>query len=861
MGSNNDDNIEESQEKALKDAPSPNDANSEAQARQALVSAIMRDTNLSPQERQQKIREVLSTPHSADHQALDFHSKSEEDPQLSPSIDIPHPPSSRQELMQEVMKDSTLSPRTKQYKIQDILSGENTAPSSPSKNPTPESTDRSKLKPPPPNSASIGAVASQGDDPAQSKSSRTMTKVSASVVATPTTLSEPNIVGNSANAGNTRGSCMSSETVEAVEPDEPNRNGVGVVAMSNARLPRKSRQSGNTPMSPVVGRSADPAFRKSRASVGTSQSNVSATTDDAAQKAAARASYMAQLEPSDRAAGDESEDQTPPSNVERTLQTSGAFAVSTRRVDVRPSLNVPVAAQDQQPPVLAPAQVETYAEVGLSNPAIVESNTGGVQAYVAGESDAPVIASTAVVTEAELEAADKKEQRRCFRIGMLLCCLVVIAVAIPVAIVVTKDDSELAPTETPTSFPTASPTAAPTSQTYVTLLNTLEELYDDDESFSAAFANSESAQSQAARWATQIAPLGLDGNDPRMISRYALAAFYFSTGGDDWYRCGANSNNCESEREWLTSDDECSWDSITCDDNGTVVDIFFQSSVAEGNNINGTLPSDIAFLSGLQRFVLSNEGLRGTVPQFWSRLSTLTTVLLGGNDLSGTFPDFLLAPNTLLGTVFMGENRISGSLPTLTSPSLNVLRLSDNLITGTLPQLDLPELVELYLDENILSGTISVGLYTLTSLQSLRLGENAHLSGTISESIGQLSALEQLRMAGTDVGGTIPSALFGLVQLNRIELSDGRFSGTLSEEFSKLTNITNIRLANNTFSGTFPSMAFVSLDSLKVLELHGNNITGVVSEALCNRTGDSFFDIGVLTVDCDEVQCECCDCY
>lgn len=43
------------------------------------------------------------------------------------------------------------------------------------------------------------------------------------------------------------------------------------------------------------------------------------------------------------------------------------------------------------------------------------------------------------------------------------------------------------------------------------------------------------------------------------------------------------------------------------------------------------------------------------------------------------------------------------------------------------------------------------------------------------------------------------------------------------------------------------------------LELQGNDVTGAVSEGLCNRTGIKFFDISVLTVDCDEVNCTCCN--
>ena len=46
------------------------------------------------------------------------------------------------------------------------------------------------------------------------------------------------------------------------------------------------------------------------------------------------------------------------------------------------------------------------------------------------------------------------------------------------------------------------------------------------------------------------------------------------------------------------------------------------------------------------------------------------------------------------------------------------------------------------------------------------------------------------------------------------------------------------------------------------LQLHANDLSGSVSEELCNRRGEGFKDIQVLTVDClgdaPEVSCTCC---
>ena len=47
---------------------------------------------------------------------------------------------------------------------------------------------------------------------------------------------------------------------------------------------------------------------------------------------------------------------------------------------------------------------------------------------------------------------------------------------------------------------------------------------------------------------------------------------------------------------------------------------------------------------------------------------------------------------------------------------------------------------------------------------------------------------------------------------------------------------------------------------IDVLTLDGNDLSGSVSQNLCGRTGDGFFDLKELTVDCDVIACECCNC-
>lgn len=313
-----------------------------------------------------------------------------------------------------------------------------------------------------------------------------------------------------------------------------------------------------------------------------------------------------------------------------------------------------------------------------------------------------------VVTDAAIEEEDKKKQSRLLRIGGGVFCCLLIAIVVPVAVVVPGGDP--GGVVNITESPSMAPSAPPTGATFAELLNALEPLYPSKEAFEEAFSDYDTPQYKAADWATNVAPLQLSGSDPRMISRYALATFYYATEGDDWERCGVGSTNCDTGREWLTAENECDWLAISCEDPSggdyTVVELFFRKYIREllfkctmflicyvcfvaptgpfGNNVAGTLPFEVALLTGLGRIVLSKQKLSGSIPETWTGLTNLNTLIIGTNELTGTFPDFLLQ-NTLLGSLYVSSNKLSGLLPPLSSASVVDLRFDYNNITGPIP--------------------------------------------------------------------------------------------------------------------------------------------------------------------------------
>lgn len=110
-----------------------------------------------------------------------------------------------------------------------------------------------------------------------------------------------------------------------------------------------------------------------------------------------------------------------------------------------------------------------------------------------------------------------------------------------------------------------------------------------------------------------------------LARRYVLTAFYFSLKGWLWKEDG----------NWLHEDDECTWNGITCNQNGAVTSISLKH-----NNLKGSLPEELRHLSLLEAFHVSQNSISGTLPTALSKLpklGTCTPTTRTGHNLSCLF--------------------------------------------------------------------------------------------------------------------------------------------------------------------------------------------------------------------------------
>jgi hypothetical protein len=202
--------------------------------------------------------------------------------------------------------------------------------------------------------------------------------------------------------------------------------------------------------------------------------------------------------------------------------------------------------------------------------------------------------------------------------------------------------------------------------------------------------------------------------------RSALLALYDATDGSGW----------TDNSGWLGAvDTECTWFGITCDgvDNVTGVDL-------HANNLNGSIPAELADLTYLRQIKLFSNQLTGGIPPQLGDLSSLERLHLYDNQLTGSIPPELANPTTLL-ELYLQDNQLSGSIPPeLGSTQLLKLRLNNNQLSGSIPAElgSVTTLRTLLLSSNSLSGEIPVELENLTELLGINIAWNALYSDDAS---------------------------------------------------------------------------------------------------------------------------------
>ncbi|KAG5609794.1 hypothetical protein H5410_021075 [Solanum commersonii] len=200
-----------------------------------------------------------------------------------------------------------------------------------------------------------------------------------------------------------------------------------------------------------------------------------------------------------------------------------------------------------------------------------------------------------------------------------------------------------------------------------------------------------------------------------------------------------------------------------------------------GNNLIGSIPSDVGRLKQLQGLYLHNNKSQGHIAEEVCHLSNLVELTLDDNELTGLIPEYI-GYLSMLQVISLSSNTLSSTFPlSLWKMSgLLIVDVSQNSIEGEVPSDigGLKTIVELDLSCNHFSGMIPSQLGELQNLKSLDLSNNSFLD-SIPLSFAKLISLEYLDLSLNALSGTIPKSLEKLLYLKAINVSFNNLEGEI----------------------------------------------------------------------------------
>ncbi|XP_030939024.1 receptor-like protein 6 isoform X2 [Quercus lobata] len=295
------------------------------------------------------------------------------------------------------------------------------------------------------------------------------------------------------------------------------------------------------------------------------------------------------------------------------------------------------------------------------------------------------------------------------------------------------------------------------------------------------------------------------------------------------------------------------------------------------NYLEGPIPTSIGKLQSLGTLLFSSNNFNGSfqLNVFLQQLTNLIELDLSDNSLlieyNGTnssltpfplikslrlaslklktFPSFLRNQTSLL-ILDLSRNQIHGEIPNwIWELDLTHLNLSYNYLEGPLPSLSSFGILDLR--SNQFQGQLPT---PLPSCSYLDLSLN-NFSSVIPIDIGNsLSNTGFLYLSSNKLNGHIPEAICNATSLYFLDLSNNSLSGTIPHcliAMSETLKVLNLRRNNLTgkISDVFPSNC-----RLQTLSLNRNLLEGMVPNSLANCTNLELLDIGNNRIQ-DEFPC------
>ncbi|KAF3786961.1 Receptor-like protein 12 [Nymphaea thermarum] len=242
------------------------------------------------------------------------------------------------------------------------------------------------------------------------------------------------------------------------------------------------------------------------------------------------------------------------------------------------------------------------------------------------------------------------------------------------------------------------------------------------------------------------------------------------------------------------------------------------------NGFTGTLPSLNA--STIMEIDLSVNRLLEPIPETFIELHGLTTLKLDNNLLTGPIPLALLNLPSLK-TVDLSNNNLTGSISQFTNASslLETLDLSNNSLIGEIPSSisSLSQLKVIVLSFNKFSGTVDISLFMgMKNLSKLVLSENRlTVADGSPRPRDEVARLTTLQLSSCNIQ-KFPESLRYQTNLTILDLGNNNITGSIPSWLWGVRNLQHLNLSHNMLTGLEKPMDIGNRTSLVMLDLHSN---------------------------------------
>ncbi|XP_058079142.1 receptor protein kinase TMK1-like [Magnolia sinica] len=258
--------------------------------------------------------------------------------------------------------------------------------------------------------------------------------------------------------------------------------------------------------------------------------------------------------------------------------------------------------------------------------------------------------------------------------------------------------------------------------------------------------------------------------------------------------------NAEFTLNW-THINPCKWPHVSCNKSHRVTRIQIN-----GQNLSGTLPSDLRNLTALQHLELQSNHLSGQLPTLHG-MAHLQILLLHDNQFTSIPSDFFTGLASLAAVSFDNNPFSSWTIPESLKDAKKLAQFTARSanVTGVIPEFFglFSQLNHLSLSFNSLWGPLP-GSFSGSPVNSLWLNnQDGHgLSGS-TEIVANMTSLFQLWLHSNDFSGPLPD-FSRLKSLRDLKLENNRFTGIVLNSLINLPSLREVSLANNLLQGPVP---------------------------------------------------------